>query len=154
MVEIPPLTAHVTVGLPREEAFERFTDDFGTWWPAEFSWSQPGLLQRIGMDCRLGGLLSEIGPHGFRIDWGQITAWEPPSSLSFLWQISAERVPIPDPEQASTVSVAFNDAGESTDVQVTHSAWERHGEGAKIYRDNFQEAWPTALDRFRQYARD
>lgn len=152
MGDITPLSARVTVGLPQKAAFERFTDGFGTWWPAEFSWSQPALLQHIGMDCRLDGLLSEIGPYSFRIDWGRITSWDPPSSFSLLWQISADRVPIPDPDSASTVSVEFIGAGEKTDVQVTHSAWERHGDGAQAYRDDFEQAWPMALERFQQHA--
>jgi hypothetical protein len=151
MDDIAPLKASITVGLSVQAAFDRFTADFGAWWPAEFTWSQPALLQGIGMDCRLGGLMSETGPHGFRIDWGRIVAWEPPSSLSFLWQISAERVPVPDPDQASTVSVAFTPADDSTSVEVTHRSWDRHGPAARDYRNQFQQAWPMALDRFQRY---
>jgi len=44
-----------------DSAFELFTAGFGSWWPPEFSWSQPNLLKSIGMDCRLDGMLSETG---------------------------------------------------------------------------------------------
>lgn len=151
MDEIAPLQTNVTVSLPPKVAFDRFTADFGSWWPAEFSWSQPDLLQSIGMQCRLNGLLSEIGPHGFRIDWGRIVEWAPPSSLSFLWQISAERVPVPDPEQASRVSVVFSPTAAGTTVEVAHGDWERHGRDAGTYRNDFQQAWPMALQRFQHY---
>lgn len=148
MIEIPRLAASVTVDLPQRGAFDRFTQDFNQWWPAEFTWSQPELLHHIGMNCQLNGLLSEIGPHGFRIDWGRIVSWDPPSSLSLLWQIGADRVPSPDPERASTVTVSFSASGESTDVEVVHDMWERHGEGAQSHRDDFEQAWPMALERF------
>lgn len=150
MIAIDPVHDEVFVDLAPEAAFELFTARFGSWWPPEFSWSQPNLLQSIGMDCRPGGMLFEIGPHGFRIDWGRITRWDPPSSLSFLWQISGDRVPVPDPEQASVVTVTFTPADKGTTrVQVTHDKWERHGDGAQNYRDDFTQAWPMALDGYR-----
>lgn len=150
MADIPALTASVTVPTPPHETFARFTDGFGSWWPAEFTWSQPALLESIGMDCRPGGLLTETGPHGFRIDWGRIQRWDPPTSLSFTWQSSADRVPVPDPDQASTVTVSFTAEDGGTIVAVTHDDWDRHGEGAAAYRDQFAEAWPMALERFGQ----
>lgn len=152
MATVDPLKDTVTVDLALDAAFELFTAGFGSWWPAEFSWSQPDLLQATGMDCRLHGMLSETGPHGFRIDWGRITSWDPPSSLSFLWQISADRVPISDPNQASVVTVTFTGTNEGTRVDVIHDEWDRHGAGAQDYRDAFTQAWPMALDRYRQAA--
>lgn len=148
---IPALTASLTVRVSPRDAFARFTGGFGTWWPAEFTWSSPALLPSIGMDCRPGGLLTETGPHGFRIDWGRLQRWDPPTSLSFTWQISADRVPVPDPSRASTVTVAFAPEDGGTSVTVTHDDWDRHGEGAAAYRDQFTGAWPMALDRFRQH---
>lgn len=153
MAEVQPLQDMVTVNLTPDAAFELFTAGFGSWWPAEFSWSQPDLLKSIGMDCRPGGMLSETGPHGFRIDWGRIIAWDPPLSLSFLWQISPDRLPVPNPDQASIVTVTFAGANEGTQVDVTHDAWERHGVGALAYRDEFAQAWPMALDRYRRAAK-
>ncbi len=104
MATVEPLRDMVSVNLAPDAAFELFTAGFGSWWPAEFSWSQPDLLQSIGMDCHREGLLFETGPHGFRIDWGRITAWDPPSSLSFLWQISPDRVPVPNPDRTGPAS--------------------------------------------------
>lgn len=150
MASVEPLRVAVTVDLPPVSAFELFTAGFGSWWPAEFSWSQPDLLQSIGMGCHQDGMLSEVGPHGFRIDWGRIVGWDPPSSLTFLWQISADRVPTPDPEQASVVEVTFLGDGAGTRVEVIHDAWDRHGCGAAAYRADFAYAWPMALDRYCQ----
>ncbi len=150
MDSIEPVVASVTVDVPAATAFDRFTAGFGSWWPAEFSWSQPTLLASIGMQCREGGLLSELGPHGFRIDWGRVVTWEPPRRLVFLWQIGNDRVPQPDPEQASRVAVTVEPAGSggSATVTVVHDRWERHGAGSAASRDGFTGAWPMALERF------
>lgn len=150
MDAVEPLQAEVVVELSLAAAFEHFTAGLGQWWPPEFTWSQPELLQSISMDARVGGMLFETGPHGFRIDWGRITAWDPPSSLRFRWQISADRVPIPDPDQASVVTVTFTPAEDATRVEVVHDEWLRHGAGAADYRDQFAQAWPMALNSFRE----
>ncbi len=90
--------------------------------------------------------------HGFRIDWGRITSWDPPLALSFLWQISADRVAVPDPDQVSVVTATFTPADGSTRVDITHDERERHDDGAQAYRDDFRQAWPIALDRYRRAA--
>lgn len=151
MNEIPPLISSVSVPVAPDEAFREFTENFGQWWPPEFSWSQPELLEMIEMEPVVGGMLHEIGPHGFSIDWGRIIALEPGASLSFLWQIGADRVPIPDPERASIVDVRFTEHDGATTVTVEHHSWERHGQGAADYRNDFEQAWPMALERYRQH---
>ena len=58
----------------------------------------------------------EVGPHGFRCDWGRVLAWQPPRRLVFTWQISPSRVPDPDPDHASEVEVSFAEEGDDTRV--------------------------------------
>jgi uncharacterized protein YndB with AHSA1/START domain len=144
-----PIRAAVEVAAPPERAFELFTEGMDAWWPREFSWSQD-VLDEIGMEPREGGFLYERGPHGFRCDWGRITAWDPPQRLRFTWQIAADRSPQPNPDKASEVEVTFAAAGGGTRVSVEHGAWERHGDAAEEYRDGFEQAgaWPHALERF------
>jgi uncharacterized protein YndB with AHSA1/START domain len=144
-----PIRASVTVAAAPERAFELFAERLGTWWPREFSWSQDK-LEEIGLEPREGGVAYERGPHGFTIHWGRVTAWEPPERLVFLWQIGGDRTPQPDPDRASEVEVRFTGEDGSTRVEVEHRAWERHGDGAREYRDGFEQAgaWPLALERF------
>jgi uncharacterized protein YndB with AHSA1/START domain len=145
-----PVTAGVTVELPRARAFDLFTQGMGSWWPREFSWARQS-LERIGVEPRDGGLAYEIGPHGFLVNWGRITTWEPPDRFVLAWQIAPDRSPQPDPSQASEVEVRFSDSGGgATRVEVEHRCWDRHGEGAREYRDGFEQAgaWPHVLERF------
>lgn len=146
-MRIEPIRASSWVALPGERAFERFTGALKTWWPQEFSWSQD-VLEDIGMEPRAGGMLFEIGPYGFRADWGRITEWEPPTRLVFSWQITANREPQPNPDKASEVEVRFASEGVRTLVSVEHRAWERHGEGAGEYRNALASAWEYILSRY------
>jgi uncharacterized protein YndB with AHSA1/START domain len=144
-----PLHAGATVEASPDRAFELFTEGLGSWWPAEFSWSQDA-LEEIGIEPREGGFAYERGPHGFLVHWGRVTVFEPPERLVFTWQIAGDRTPQPDPAKASEVEVRFAAANGATRVDVEHRGWERHGDGAREYRDGFEQsgAWPYALERF------
>lgn len=137
----------MTVTESPARAFERFTERLGDWWPPEFSWSGE-VLEEMGMEPWEQGMLFEVGPHGFRCDWGRITTWSPPKRLVFTWQIGPNREPVPDPAMASEVEVRFDDADGGTHVSVEHRAFERHGERAETYRDGLSGAWAQILDRF------
>ena len=138
--------AAIRVAMAPERAFARFTAELGAWWPAEYTWSQEA-LEDIGID---GSLLYERGPHGFRLDWGRVLACEPPERLVFTWQIGPTRVPQPDPAQASEVEVAFVREEDGTRVELVHSGFERHGEGAEDYAAAMASAqgWEYILSRF------
>lgn len=140
------LTAEAGLTVPPDVAFEIFTDEFGRWWPPEFSWSGAELLTDMGL---LDGVLYELGPHGMQWDWGRVLAWEPGRRLVFSWQIGPDRVPVPRAEDATEVEVTF----QKSTVTVAHRRWERHGEAGAEYRTNFEQVWPYALGRFTEYTR-
>lgn len=148
------LQHHVTVALPREAAFRLFTEDLGSWWPTAYTWSRDA-LEEIGIESGEDGLCSEHGPHGFRVDWGRVLAWEPPGKLVLAWQISPQRVPQPDPDHASTLEVRFEalDTGD-TRVVLEHRDFERHGEGADEYCKAMasDKGWPYILGRYAEAA--
>jgi len=141
------VSTSVQVGLDPAGAFERFADGLGSWWPAEYTWSQ-GTLEAIGI---ADGMCFERGPHGFTCHWGRVLAWEPGARLSFTWQISPARVPEPDPARASEVTVEFAADGDGTRVTLTHGAFEHHGEGAEEYAAAMGSdmGWPYILERYR-----
>jgi uncharacterized protein YndB with AHSA1/START domain len=147
---VEPLRANVSVDLPPEPAFALFTDGMTEWWPREFSWSQDR-LEKMAIEPREGGFAYERGPNGFTVHWGRVITCDVPQRIVFTWQIAADRSPQPDPERASEVEVVFtgSEAG-GTDVALEHRGWERHGEGAREYRDGFEAAgaWPRALESF------
>jgi uncharacterized protein YndB with AHSA1/START domain len=151
--EVVKLQVEVTVALTRSEAFEGFVRELGGWWPREYSWAQ-NVLERIAMEPKVGGACYEIGPHGFRCDWGRVTRYAEPEGVAFLWQISPNREPIPDPAKSSEVEVRFFETAAGTRVLLEHRNFENHGSDALQYRDALasEMGWPKILEAFRKYA--
>jgi uncharacterized protein YndB with AHSA1/START domain len=140
----------LSVSLPPAAAFSLFTEQLGSWWPREYTWSQD-VLEAIGLEPRLNGICYERGPYGFRCDWGRVLAWEPPGRLQLAWQISPRREPVPDPARASVVEVRFEARAEGgTQVTLEHREFERHGAGATEYRTAMasRQGWPYILEAF------
>jgi uncharacterized protein YndB with AHSA1/START domain len=147
---IAPIRHEVTVDGPPADAFAAFTHGINAWWPRDLTWSG-GLLERIAIEPRVGGFCHEIGADGMRLDWGRVSAWEPPHRLSFSWQVGPDRVPEVSPARASQVEVRFAPVSrERTRVTVVHEGWERHGEGGAAYRQQFDRsgAWPRMLEAY------
>lgn len=132
--------------------FGKFTSDFGSWWPSEYTWSQDK-LDRILIDAVPDGLCTEYGPHGFRCDWGRVTAVEKGKHIHFKWQISPGREPIPDPDKASEVFIFFIEKNKTTEVVIQHTQFENHGNAHEEYRDMmFSEyGWPYIMQQFKTF---
>jgi uncharacterized protein YndB with AHSA1/START domain len=145
--------AEIFVRRAPEAAFRAFVHELSSWWPAEYTWSQDALV-RIAIEPKLHGACFEIGPHGFRCDWGRITAFREPVALCFLWQISARREPVPDPRKASEVDVRFRQDPDGTRVGLVHGGFENHGDDGGWYRDAMasEMGWPKILEAYRRYA--
>jgi uncharacterized protein YndB with AHSA1/START domain len=150
--EIEPIRVGVTVPRDPAAAFVGFAERLGRWWPREYTWAQSS-LEQIGIDPRTGSC-SEIGPHGFRCDWGRVLAWEPARRLLISWQIGPRREPVPDPDRASEVEIVFAPAEEGSLVSLEHRAFDRHGEGAAGYRDAMAspQGWPYILAKYAAWA--
>lgn len=147
---IEPVTTEVTVPLSRNEAFELFTARFGHWWPRDYSYSGE-VLTSIELGNAQGAWCYELGPHGFRCDFGRIIKWEPPSKVAFTWQIGPKSTPQPNPSKASLVTVTFAERGVGqTSVTVEHSDFAKHGEGAAQYRAEMASefGWPFVLQQY------
>jgi uncharacterized protein YndB with AHSA1/START domain len=133
-----------------EEAFARFVDHLGDWWPSEYTWSEAA-LEGIGIEPREGGMCFEHGPHGFRCDWGRVLTVDRPRSVVLTWQIGPNREPVPDPSKASEVEVRFEPEDETTTrVELEHRGFDRHGAAAENYRAALasEQGWPYILSRY------
>jgi len=140
----------LTVPASAERAYAVFAEEFDSWYPSEYTWSQD-VLDTIGIEGREGGRCFERGPHGFWIDWGRVLVWDPPYRLVFTWQVSPRREPVPDPAKASEVEVRFHEEGaQNTRIGFEHRGISRHGEGAEEYLEALgsEQGWPYILDRY------
>ncbi|MBM0237333.1 SRPBCC family protein [Micromonospora sp. ATA32] len=147
-VERFSLRSSLLLPASAEQAFEVFTGALTDWWVREYTWSGPAALAELGIEPRAGGMLYEIGPYGFRADWGRVLTWDPPRRLVFIWQIGPDRSPVPDPALASEVEVLFLPEGPGTRVEVEHRHFDRHGEAAEGYRQALTAGWHELLSRY------
>ena len=137
------------VPAPVERAFTTFTRHVADWWVKEYTWCGPDALVEIGIEPGEGGMAYEIGPHGFRNDWGRVMVWQPPRRLVLSWQIGPDRAPVPDPRKATEVEVRFSAHGNGhTLVDVEHRKFDRHGEDGEGYRQALTAGWHELLSRY------
>ncbi|NND08043.1 MAG: ATPase [Saprospiraceae bacterium] len=147
------ITKALSVGMSAEVAYKRFVYSFNEWWPPAYTWSQDALV-RIDLGTEKGAQCTEIGPHGFRCDWGRVTDISPGHHIIFLWQISSKREPIPNPSQASSVEVRFHKVDESKcEVTLTHRDFSNHGAEGSAYRSMMDGpyGWSYLLNEFCNY---
>jgi uncharacterized protein YndB with AHSA1/START domain len=142
----------VTVPLPRERAFELFTDRMGAFWPPHHSIGSADMADVV-IEPLAGGRWYERGVDGSECVWGRVAAWEPPGRVVLVWQIGADwKV---DPDLETDVEVTFTDAGPGrTRLDLTHRHLERYGEHAEAMRVAFDDpdGWAGTLGAFAEFA--
>ncbi|KAA0992262.1 SRPBCC family protein [Dyadobacter aurulentus] len=150
------VTKKIVVPATPHDAFNYFVYELNQWWPKAYTWSGEKLVE-IRINPQVNGLCTETGPFGFRCDWGRVTEFTQSVKLSFTWQISPARIPEPDPDKASLVSILFTKSlYDATDITLIHSNFEKHGDGASGYAEamDSEQGWPKILDAFKVYCRN
>jgi hypothetical protein len=93
---------------------------------------------------RPGGRIFERTPAGVEVEWGEVTAWEPPTLLRYLWHIRVDR------SDATEVEIRFADRGDATtQVEIEHRGWERLGARGPSWRDENLGGWNGVLPFYR-----
>jgi len=150
------LKKSILVKVSANLAFHKFLNELHAWWPKAYTWSQDA-LEDIRIEGRKDGLCTEVGPYGFRCDWGRVTGLVENKKIAMKWQISPNRTPVPDPGKASDLEIRFVASGStSTVLEFKHINFERHGEGAAAYRKamDSEQGWDYILGCFKAYCED
>jgi hypothetical protein len=139
---IEPLELSFDIACSIEHAFDVWTARIGMWWPADHTITgEPGL--DVVLEPSVGGRIYERTQRGTEHDWGEVTVWEPPTRLSYLWHLRRAR------SQATEVELRFVALdSSSTRVQIEHRGWERLGAGGEDWRDRNHGGWQTLLPRY------
>ena len=142
---IEPIRLSFEVACPVEHAFATWTERTSTWWPASHTVTATDDV-RITFEPGVGGRIFERTPTGEEHDWGEITAWEPPRRLAYLWHLRFDR------SDATEVEITFEDdaAGAGTAVTIVHRGWERLGAEGPGRRERNARGWAGLLPHFEQ----
>ncbi|HEX2469720.1 MAG TPA: SRPBCC domain-containing protein [Candidatus Limnocylindrales bacterium] len=141
---IEPLRLSFDVDAPQDHAFDTWTRAIGRWWPADHTHTGRSDLQ-IVLEGRVGGRIFERTPDGHEWDWGEVTAWEPPVRLAYLWHLKRDRA------EATEVEIRFSSlADDATRVDIEHRGWEVLGAESQTWRDRNMGGWATLLPHYRE----
>ena len=139
---IEPIRIAFEVDCPAAHAFETWTARIATWWPADHTVSAEAGLTVV-LEGRPGGRIFERTREGVEYEWGEVTVWEPPRRLAYLWHLRRDRA------DATEVEIRFIDRGDaSTLVEIDHRGWERLGADGASWRDRNHGGWATLLPHF------
>src|SRR5215210_852392 len=111
---IEPIRLTFDVLCPTDHAFDVWTRRIDRWWPADHTASgEPNTS--VLLEPRAGGRIFERTAAGIEHDWGEITIWDPPRSLGYLWHLRRDRA------DATEVEIRFIDRGNATTrVEIEH----------------------------------
>ncbi len=126
-------------------AFATWTEHFGLWWPRGHTTSgDPDAT--VHLEPGPGGRIFERTSDGREVEWGEVTDWDPPYRLGYLWHIRRAR------EAATEVLVHFEDTHRGSRVRIEHSGWQRLGEEGPSWRDANRGGWAGLLPHFKTAA--
>lgn len=136
---IEPIRLSFEVGCPPDRAFRVWTAEIDRWWPADHTVTGSGDLLVV-LEPHAGGRIYERTPGGIEHDWGEVTVWDPPARLGYLWHLRRDRA------DATEVEIRFAAAGEGrTRVDIEHRGWEALGTDAETWRDRNHGGWASLL---------
>jgi Activator of Hsp90 ATPase homolog 1-like protein len=142
MAEIEPIRMAFEVGCSVAHAFDTWTAKTSLWWPLVCTTEGiPGFS--VVIEPKVGGRIFERTVSASEIEWGEVTIWDPPKRLGYLWHIMATR------EQATDVEIVFSPtATGKTKVEITHGGWERLGDPGQTWRERNSDGWGQVLPAF------
>lgn len=137
-----PLAMSFDVACSVEHAFTTWTSRIGTWWPRDHTVTGQRDAVVI-LQNGVGGRIYERTADGAEHDWGEVTVWQPPDQLSYLWHLGQQRA------TATEVAIRFSaDGDDATHIEIEHTGWERLGEREDTLRRQNRLGWESLLPRF------
>lgn len=139
---IEPLKLSIKVSCSVQHAFDAWTAKIDSWWPTDHTVSGSSTAIVI-LEPMLGGRIFEREPSGLEHEWGEVTVWEPPFRLGYLWHIRRQR------DDATDVEIRFVAVSDDeTRVEIEHTGWERLGASAQDWRDRNAGGWGSLIPHF------
>ncbi len=137
-----PIRKTLTIPLPPADAFHLFTHGIDTWWPKDshsLSANDGDLPQKIDIEPKKGGKITETKPDGTKAPWGRVTRWDPARAFGMDWHVGRPA------DQATQVLVVFSQVEAGTRIELTHSGFENLTTNAIATHAGYQTGWDYVL---------
>lgn len=133
----------------QEQAFRRFTEGMGDWWPlGRFHFGTASAVT-IVMEPRSGGRWYERGDGGSESPWGETLVFEPSSRVVLSWRVDSDWKY--DPAIRTEIEVNFIAQGPGDClIRLEHRSLEQMGSDAARLQETFdsEDGWSDLLRRF------
>jgi hypothetical protein len=104
---------------------------------------RPGKPTSLSWRAAWEGGSYERTSDGVEHDWGEVTVWEPPARLVYLWHLRRDRA------DATEVEIRFIAQGTTAArIEIEHRGWERLGGAAGEWRERNRAGWQTLLPHY------
>jgi uncharacterized protein YndB with AHSA1/START domain len=137
-----PIVIEFELNTSADHAFAMWTERCTLWWPRSHTMSHADGFEVV-FEPRVGGRVFERGIEGEEFEWGEVTEWNPPHSLSYLWHIFLER------DKATEVSVTFTPVDGGILVRLENNGFEIFGHGARERKGRVADAWTGIVQQYR-----
>ena len=101
--------------------------------------------EEVVLESGAGGRIYERTAAGERHEWGEVTVWEPPRRLAYLWHIGRDRA---DGHRGRDHLRRRGRGRARTRIEIEHSGWEVLGDEADAWRDKNRGGWDALLPHF------
>jgi uncharacterized protein YndB with AHSA1/START domain len=149
---LQPIRQSVRVALDPQRAFDLFTNDMASWWPAEHHIGETP-IKEIVIEPFPGGRWYTTHEGGEETSTGFVTAYDPPNGITLTWQIGADWAYHDD--LVTTIELRFTATDDGrTLVELEHRDLDAFGEAAAQMRETFDapDAWGSTLSEFARVA--
>jgi len=136
---LAPVVKTLTVPVNPDEAFRRFTQDMGNWWPVDTHSLSAGdgkLPQKVDVTPEA---VTETKHDGTQGTWGRVTAFEPGARFAMDWHVGRPA------DEATFLDVRFEARGDGTRITLIHDGWDVLGDAGQKLRDGYHTGWDHVL---------
>ena len=101
----PAVHASTLVRSDVEHTFEVFVRTIAAWWPVRRLSAGGARVQNVTLEPQVGGSVYETWDDGMTVEWGQVSAWDPPHGFVMSWNST------PAPTEVELVFTASSVSG-------------------------------------------
>lgn len=138
-----PIVVEFDVAASPAHAFEVWTSRPSMWWPRSHTITQDPDLTVV-FEPFPGGRIYERGRDGSEHEWGEITVWEPPDRVCYLWHLFFDR------SEATEITVTFTATETGANVRLEQTGFEKLGRDVgPERRRRTSQAWLEVTGHYR-----
>lgn len=140
---LEPIRLSLSMRCNAAHAWDMWTRRISMWWPRSHTMSGESDAEII-LEPGIGGRIFERTAVGAEHEWGEVTLWEPPRRLCYLWHIRTDRA------NATEVQVTFRDGPAGIcSVEIEHRGWDRLGDRGPDWRERNIGGWSGLWPHFK-----